>query len=204
MNTTSALLFYHVDSLIKNNDSTLARQTNNLIYPNNNFEYNQKIVNEIYNETWAKDIFVFTVDQFAILTAIANQNPIDGGPAVYAARIMADMELDDDYTESLSRIPNSTYDSLPKNKNTPFDNQLKVYPVPSSSLINISLGNEFDCPCSVKLLNNIGQTMISTYIYSENKTHELNIEKLSSGIYELIIQNDSNSMLHKKIVVFKK
>ena len=117
---------------------------------------------------------------------------------------MADMELDDDYTESSSRIRYSTYDSLPKDKNTTIDNQLKVYPVPSSSIINISLGNEFDCPCSVKLLNNIGQTMISTYIYSQDKTQELNIEKLNSGIYELIIQNNSNIVLHKKIVVFKK
>ncbi|MCB0849673.1 MAG: hypothetical protein KDC20_07975, partial [Bacteroidetes bacterium] len=46
----------------------------------------QKMINEIYLSTVAKDVLEFTNDQIQDLYAIASQCPLAGGQAVYRAR----------------------------------------------------------------------------------------------------------------------
>ncbi len=97
--------------LLSNITTTLASDSDSLatniisnINPNNLAEENEKIVLEIYNETWSKDIFEFTQSQEQTLYDIATQNPITGGTAVYIARAMLDMDVDDFIVENGNRI----------------------------------------------------------------------------------------------------
>ena len=61
---------------------------NESIAPDNHAEENEKAVNAIYLVTWAVDSFELTTEQYDILYAIANENPLTSGTGVYAARVM--------------------------------------------------------------------------------------------------------------------
>ncbi|MBL0051638.1 MAG: hypothetical protein IPP29_09110 [Bacteroidetes bacterium] len=65
-------------------------------------EENEKNVLAIYNETWAK-VYLCTPNSIPILNDIALQNPITGGTAVYIARAMLDMDVDDFIIENGNR-----------------------------------------------------------------------------------------------------
>ncbi|MBL0051355.1 MAG: hypothetical protein IPP29_07500 [Bacteroidetes bacterium] len=97
--------------LLSNITTTLASDSDSLatniisnISPNNLAEENEKIVLEIYNVTWAIDVYEFSQSQEQTLYDIATQNPITGGTAVYIARAMLDMDVDDFIVENGNRI----------------------------------------------------------------------------------------------------
>ena len=91
---TSIGLLYEAASLLMT-DTALAWKILGSVTPQNSFEENEKIVYEIYLETFARDIFEFTSEQFETLYNIAVQNPAKGGIAVYSARVLLDLEVDD-------------------------------------------------------------------------------------------------------------
>jgi hypothetical protein len=63
-----------------------------LITPSNTMEINKKTVNDVYLNTWAKERFVFTDDEYQTLYNLAIQRPVISGDAVYSARVMIGVE----------------------------------------------------------------------------------------------------------------
>ena len=69
-------------------------------------EQNEKLVNEIYLSTIAKDVNIFTVAQAAELLSIAEQCPMAGGNAVFRARGMYSLINDEqEYNDPAACLP---------------------------------------------------------------------------------------------------
>jgi hypothetical protein len=93
-NGNTGLLNNYTTTLVSDTDSLATALISN-ISPTNLAEENERAVLEIYNASWALEVFEFTALQQQILADIAIQNPVTGGVAVYYARAMLDEDVDD-------------------------------------------------------------------------------------------------------------
>ncbi len=99
--------------LLINGNADEAKLLISSITPQNLSESNEKIVQMIYADTWAKYIYVFSEEQYDELYNIAMQSPFSGGSAVYSARVMLDLDVYDYTEEEYSGRPsNSSPESL--------------------------------------------------------------------------------------------
>lgn len=81
--------------------------------------------------------------------------------------------------------------------NVSFENDVKVFPVPASETIHISIDN--NNTYSALLLNNIGQTI---WTADFSNTADIDVRTIPSGIYQLAItQENTNEKMIKKIIV---
>lgn len=83
--------FEKVRKHIAQEELMLAEQRNQTIVTSNLMEENKKSVNEIFLRTWALESKGFIDADSSMLESIACQNTLDGGEAVYSARVMLGM-----------------------------------------------------------------------------------------------------------------
>jgi hypothetical protein len=84
-----------VHRLASEGDTLQARIVNDGIVPANCIEASQKTVNTIYLKTWAQGIPNFSPADSALLYMVATENVNNCGTAVYDARVMLDLDVDD-------------------------------------------------------------------------------------------------------------
>jgi hypothetical protein len=112
-----------VHRLASGGDTLQARIVNDGIVPANCIEASQKTVNTIYLKTWAQGIPNFTPADSALLYMVATENVNNCGTAVYDARVMLDLDLDDFGPDGVHR---------PVWLNDGNDAKGKMYPNPTS------------------------------------------------------------------------
>jgi hypothetical protein len=101
-------LFQQVTNLVADDDTVTAEIVNSNIEPKDLSETNQQLVNDIYIRTWGrKNYSQFTEDDVNTLLNIAYQNPVSGGTAVYMARVMMNMNMDDFWDDDQQRLTSS-------------------------------------------------------------------------------------------------
>lgn len=177
-------------------DTTTAHQLVSIVNPDNNAEWNQKVVYEIYLETIARSIYEFTPEQYETLFNIANQDPIFGGTAVYSARVMIDLDVDDFTTEEGFRLASNK----PKD-NFSFAGGFTVKPNPTKESFKILLKNIIDENRNVKIYNAFGQ-LVSRFNVSENEI-SVSTEKFRSGIYTILLLSGDKIIKRQKISIIK-
>ncbi len=65
---------------------------------------------------------------------------------------------------------------------------LFIYPNPSSESVTINLETQINNPYFIKVFNNLGQIVYSEYVTDTyNKTHNLNVQSLKTGIYYITV-----------------
>ncbi len=106
---------------------------NNWISPTNHFEENAAAVNELYLTCCINGDCIFDSAQYAILYAIASENPYTGGDAVYMAREMLDLMFDDYLAEPAAKFSNQSVALL--------QTKINVHPNPSKNYFEIDLTN---------------------------------------------------------------
>ncbi len=99
MSLSNSFYLNAILDLLSRNDTLYASIINSFITPENLFESNIIMLNEIYLATWAQGNFYIDSISRAKLEFIALQNPISGGEAVYGARIMLGLDIADYYFE---------------------------------------------------------------------------------------------------------
>jgi hypothetical protein len=67
-----------------------------------------------------------------------------------------------------------------------------IYPNPATHSITIS----GDMVSEVRIYNNIGQLILN-----EHNTNEINVSKLTNGIYILSVKVTSGSIIQKKVII---
>jgi hypothetical protein len=75
------------------------------------------------------------------------------------------------------------------------DQQIQVFPNPSSGQINIQLENIAQ-ETTVYINNSIGQLVKEPFILSNGK-HSVDLESLKSGIYFVLLKNEASSKMYK-------
>jgi hypothetical protein len=82
-------------------------------------------------------------------------------------------------------------------QNTISYNALVIYPNPNSGLFTISATSEI----TLNVINNLGQ-VVKTVSLTEANNYNTSVSDLSSGIY-FIVSNNNTQFITKKIVVAK-
>jgi len=150
----------------------------------------------VYLQTWAREIYELTPAQIDILTTIAVQNPVEGGVAVYLARIMLDMVIDDELPESQSRL--SFAKGVPNSQKSL---NCKLIQNPVENIIRISCYEDIKYVNSITLYNNLGQLVARwNNLASQNGQFEIPINGLTQGLYTIVLINEK-SVYNDKIVV---
>ena len=172
---------------------------NESIAPDNHAEENEKAVNAIYLVTWAVDSFELTTEQYDILYAIANENPLTGGTGVYAARVMLGLHIDDDYESIGSRManPNGTQSAAVA------DNKISLMPNPAIEKTIYSNQLEKNQKGVINIYSKFG-VRVSSYLLHEGYNKVLiDLHELAQGVY--IIKTEVNGRVTdiRKLVVIK-
>ncbi|MBK8845846.1 MAG: T9SS type A sorting domain-containing protein [Bacteroidetes bacterium] len=164
-----------MDSLVQG-----AVMVNDIIIPENNVENNFKNFNEVYLQTWAVDNFTTSASHQSILENIAYQNPLNGGEAVYSARVLLGLDFVD-FTSNVNRLNNNIESEMPLSI---------VYPNPTNDYIylNPSLSGAFN----LEIYDSKGTLLIRKEI-TDNR--HIQVSELSDGIYfvKIILQNQAYS-----------
>jgi photosystem II stability/assembly factor-like uncharacterized protein len=79
-------------------------------------------------------------------------------------------------------------------------NEINVYPNPTSDFINIEIGNNKTTVFHFSLYNSLGQMVLRKHFNNAKRIRKIDVQKLPSGIYNLIIKED-NKVQSKKILI---
>jgi PKD repeat protein len=163
------------------------------ITPQNLSEQNAKTVQLIYAITYASNIFDFTDEQRENLQSIAQQNPYSGGNAVYTARVMLDMDVNDYFEESSDRPIN-----------TQGKNDLEtMYPNPTTGNATYRITLSEGCAGLLQICDILGNHLQSYKLVEGNNQFVINCSSFNQGVYLYkLILNDS-FVSTKKLTIIK-
>lgn len=178
-NTNTGNIYRYVEK-IKLGDTLGAKDEVDFMYPNFIAETNHKIVREIYWRTWLKNIEAFTPEDSAALYQVAIQKPHEGGSAVYDARVMLKLDIND-LTDA------STKSAIPTSFNDESIVKLNVYPNPANTYIEYAL-NGTNSEVHEAIILDMSGREIDVNSMDSNK---LKFGNLANGMYTLrvILEN---------------
>lgn len=156
---------------------------------------NLKTVYEIYAATWMQGIYGFSAADSATLLNIALQDPVDGGSAVYNARVMLDYNVDYFGGTPAMRI------AAPAPAET--GSAVKVYPNPATDQVNLQLAVAAGQVAKAELYDLTGKLLVSETLAPEQGVYQLNTSGLQPGTYIIRIWVDGVAKQSERLVIFK-
>lgn len=173
------------------------------ISDNDLIEYNHRIVYEVYLNTVARGIFVFTPQQESDLLSIAIQCPDVGGEAVIDARIIYDrVNPEMDYDDNATCTPYG-YFRTSQNSNSFVIQQdvtvFSLYPNPASEKIRVSYTLRESSELS--FYSATGQRVYSVILKSGSKIEEINTASFNEGAYSWKLQTGSTTKNGKLFII---
>ena len=195
MQSSDAAHYLNARIAMDTNNLTTAQQELNLIADTNAINHNRIIVGNIYLNTWALDNYVLADDQVKVLTDIAYSDPFINGDAVYTARVMLNIDPDNENNEnkSLQQQPKQNVKS----------NLAHVYPNPAKETVTITFDQPITSEGTVEIWNIMGNKLLSNAIPKSYVQQNVNISSLSSGIYFYIIKVNGDKFSSGKIMIIK-
>lgn len=172
----------------KDQVSDQVRIENSAINTNLNIEQNIKAVNDIYLQTIAKGIDLYSESMKTILYNIAVMCPYEGGPAVYLARSMY-------FSVQPDLVYNDKYNcaQLGYLRRGPIEQEISesinsfVVPNPSRSNARLSYNLPEKTEGICKIYNSTGQIVQQLVLSSTAVSAEINIDNFRNSIYHYII-----------------
>ena len=188
--------------------ATIVKENNSSIITNTTDEYNERTVNDIYLDLLSNDTQAFSSEQESALYHIAYQCPLEGGKAVYTARVMLrnnKYNIDDISDEEICGFSTPKTGTFIQTKQAKIVEDFKVFPNPTNDIINIMLPTAYtdEQGYDFIMFDNMGKLVERKTIYpmTINKIPTINF---ANGIYFYTIQSTSGEYInHSKIVVQK-
>ncbi|CAN5482633.1 hypothetical protein BH11BAC2_BH11BAC2_13070 [soil metagenome] len=150
-----------------------------------------------------KEWTIYDLDSIQInkLTNIAYLNPIYGGVAVYAARVMLDIDLNDSLEEkSNSRIRNIAEEIV----NISNSSDYTMHPNPANDEIIIRFNDLENEKVDLEIHNSLGSIVLSKKNCLINgKTLKLDVSHLNAGYYQVGILYAKKSFQFKQLIIIK-
>lgn len=169
-----------VTTLLSRGDTLLAEALNLSINPKECADAYHKMVNEIYFRTWAKEVFEFTPTDSTVLYDIAVQDPLVCGTAIYNARVMMSIDVNDYSIDNGKRL---------KNKNDVVEKQVqqlpkgKLYPNPSQHTVNYEITLAIEQVGLLVFYDTMGKEVLASPLTTGNNKLTLDVSKLQNGLY---------------------
>jgi hypothetical protein len=163
-------------------------------------EENEKVVNEIYLSTLAKDIDVFTMGQADQLFVLANQCPLIGGNAVYRARalyslINDDQEFDD---PALCLAQGITIRSL---EQPPAWSSALIVPNPANDRASLIYDPGGAADAVLVLYDALGREALRVPLPPKELMFEFSIATKAPGAYHFVVESEGGSLGEGRFVV---
>ena len=126
------------------------------------------------------------------LLAIAYQSPYVGGEAVYRARAILNLDIDDtQFAYRLADVDSSTI------------RELFIYPNPSRGKFTINYNFEKDEVVNLTVFNLLGEIVGMYNMKSEDKLYSLDLSHLASGVYTVKSESSSKPISVNRIILLK-
>lgn len=137
-------------------------------------ETNLKVVYSIYQQTWMQGVYEFSSADSAVLYTIATQHASDAGEAVYAARVMLDLQVDEYATSSQRLAQESGSEEDPQ--------AIALYPNPASTTVNGSIILSEGEQAVVTITDVQGKTVLTQSV-ANSGLFALDVSMLEAGLY---------------------
>ncbi len=177
-------------------DLDLAKHKLSQIADINTINHNRIIVDNIYLNTWAQDIYDLTDDQTSTLFEIAIQAPYAAGDAVYTARVMLNINPADfalDYVKPPHKVPQVLK-----------ENTVKVYPNPAKMQFTLEFNDVISSNANIQIYGIMGNLVLNDYMPQGNYTKNIDVSKLKSGFYFYRIIINGTIVSSGKITILNK
>jgi len=189
--------FFKIEILLNKQDIAAATLLNNNVEPSNVFETNQKILNTIYLNSYATSNYTFDETQQANLMALAHQNPLIAGEAVYQARAMLNIDVDD---FASTYVPNmGTQFKQETDTTIYYVSQLRPNPSKGSMQLDYMLNNDQIGELNIFDMN--GKQCSSYVLMPKNTTLTIEEPNLKNGTYLYQITVNGKLMNHYKLII---
>jgi len=172
---------------IINNDMANAILLNSELNTENLMEENSKFVNEIIIAANGGPI-TYDDNQHSQLLSIAYQMPSIGGEAVYRARAILKIDVDD--TQFNYRLAGTSIRSEMATT--------AIYPNPNDGTFNLNYHVDTDHPAEILIRDVVGRTVHKQQLDNGN-THQIYLN-MPSGIYFLILNSDNDNKIYKVVL----
>ena len=182
-----------VGNIIDSVNVSDAVNQNNTIADTNLIESNQKAVNDIYLKSLAIGKQPDSM-QIVQLTEIAYQKPYIGGNAVYSARAILRLDIND-----IERTIQNKNLNVLNNPNKEID--CKLYPNPAKDEVIVDFYGELPKDLFIELFDLLGNK-VETQNLKENIT-KISTIKQNSGVYYFRIINNNELIKSGKLVIIK-
>jgi hypothetical protein len=177
--------FNLVDEKVEQDSVALAVQKNTAIADSGLIENNLKTVNAIYLNSFANNRFNFTPTEYNTLYNIATQIPLNAGfEAVYRARALLDLYIDDDASGSNGQRVDLSNEEIVTSLNL-----IQLYPNPASNNITISKLSENDG--EITLFDALGKIVLTKIINAESN-NVISVTNLPNGFYFYLFKENSS------------
>jgi hypothetical protein len=187
--------FTVVYELIENGNFEEAEAMLMDIVPELDIFVNLKTVLSIYLDSWCKERFELTGEEYEALFNIANQTPYEAGQGVYTARIMIGFEPDEYGVSYRVQKPYSASER----------EQVKLYPNPATDYFTLEYNIEENMYSNVEMIiyDAIGRkVMVKTFSKSKDETL-INVSSLSKGMYSVSFMADGEVFSVEKLTIVK-
>jgi hypothetical protein len=161
----------------------------------NLIEHNAKVVYTIYSAIWMNGVYNFTSADSAALLVIANLDPVEGGTAVYSARVMLDLPVD--YSGG------NTQRIMQSDDGSPNITVGEVFPNPSSGDVQLDFQIEENQVASVEIRDISGKVILTQTLSANQSLHSIASSRLSDGIYVLRVIVDGEEAMSQRLIITK-
>lgn len=185
-----------------NADMVQAKSINDALIPTNTIEQNYKTVNEIYLNSLAQERYTLDAVERNTLETVAYQHPLDGGRAVYSARVMLDTLIDDVLQSNTAKMagPVSENDELEYFLLQDEQYFSKIYPNPNNGIMQL----DYFLDKSGKLeITDLSGKIIGMYLLKPEERKLSISENFAGGVYFYRVTIDKNVLFFDKLVIIK-
>lgn len=193
---------YILDSISA--DTVAAEIINNNIISKNKPEDNQKAVNEIYIKKIAYEQdssntenlhYQYNNSELTTLENTAYQNPFTGGEAVYEARVLLLMDMEDGDHAPRTMLHNNQPNDEVKN--------YKLYPNPNTGTMTLEYNINTTDTGILQIYDVTGKQLKNYVLNPENKSMNIIANELSAGVYYYSIKVNDLSVKTDKLVIIR-
>lgn len=174
----------------------IAREKLAQIADDNIINTNRKIVDGIYLDTWANNNYEFTEEQEAALTTIAYLTPYAGGDAVYTARVMLNINPDEqnlDYAKAPSHDISSSKEIT-----------AVVFPNPAKDKVTVKFNDAIDTDANFELYGIMGNLVFSSTINKGFTEMQIDINIIRAGLYFYTVKVNNTKINSGKLTIISK
>ena len=193
-NISNIGVFGNVQDNVLAGANTSAENINTGIIANCQQEQNRKDVNIVYLQTWAAGISSFDSVQYTTLFNIANQTALDGGDAVYSARVMLGLFINE-ADANPNRIANYTTENETQ--------ESLVYPNPNDGNMYFDYSLMDDEQGELQIYDVMGKLIKIYELSAEENQLYINDAQLQNGVYLFKLVVNNQIVNSGKVIIIK-